>query len=186
MRPLLIRADRWLLRLDKLLAGAAAAAIVIMMAVTAADVVMRYIFNAPLAWAYDLITHYLLVAGFFFGFSYTLRVNHHISVDFFARRLPEQVYHLWLAIGCLAVTFIFAFIAWMGAVDAYHAWRNDEVIFGALIWPTWPAKAIVPIGMVPLALRCLHRAAAHVAARSDHETQAALEIGTDYVVAAED
>lgn len=185
MAHLLEKTDRLLLRLDIVLASAAAVAIIVMMLVTAADVVMRYGFNAPLHWAYDLITQYLLVASFFFGFSYTLRRNQHISVDFFARRLPEWQYHLWLSLGCFVAGCIFTVIAWLGAEEALSAWRNDEVIFGALIWPVWLSKIIIPVGIAPLALRCFHRVAAHLCL-GDRPMQRQLGIGIDQLATAKD
>lgn len=179
MSGLLFRTDRWLTRLDLVLAGAAAACIVVMMLLTGADVVMRYAFNRPIAWVYDLVTRYLLVAGFFLGLSYTLRMNHHICVDFFARMLPAKTYQWCMALGCLAAAAIFGSVAWYGLRDAIHAWTNDEVAFGALIWPMWASKAVIPLGMAPLALRCLHRAVAHAAFHSDRAAQAKLGLRLD-------
>lgn len=185
MTSLLRKTDAWLLRLDTLLAGVAAMAIMAMMLVTAADVVMRYVLHSPLHWAYDLVLQYLLVASFFLGFSYTLRHNHHISVDFFARRLSVKSYHLLLGAGCFAAGCIFVAIAWFGAHDAWLAWENDEVIFGALIWPTWLSKIIVPVGMAPLALRCFHRAIAHLWSFRDRTVVKELQIGVDDLAAVE-
>lgn len=179
MFGLMQKTDRWLARLDLVLAGTAAAFIAVMMLLSSVDVVMRYALNSPIAWAYDLITNYLLVASFFFGLSYTLRMNHHISVDFFARMIPTKAYHWFMAMGCLAAAVIFACVAWYGLRDAFHAWTQDEVAFGALIWPMWPAKAVIPLGMAPLALRCLHRAIAHAAFGSDRAAQANLGLRLD-------
>jgi TRAP-type C4-dicarboxylate transport system permease small subunit len=177
----LLRADGWLLRLDQLLVVVAAAAVFVMMVVTAADVVMRYAFNSPLSWAFDLTTHYLLLTAFAFGFSYTLRINHHISVDFFARRLPDQTYHLAQAIGCILAAALFANIAWISGHQAYDAWAQGEVIFGALIWPTWPQKAIIPVTLCALSLRTIHRGFAHWAAQRDVDLQRKFEIGTEFI-----
>lgn len=179
MQQFLGRSDRWLLGLDLVLAALAALCIGAMMVLTAVDVVMRYALNQPLSWAYDLTMNYLLVASFFFGLSYTLRMNHHISVDFFARRLPKRVYHMGMALGCLGAMAIFAAVAWFGLRDTIHAFVNDEVIFGALIWPMWVSKAVVPIGMAPLALRCLHRAVGHLAFATDDVVQARLGLQLD-------
>ena len=37
------------------------------MMIVAADVFMRYVFNAPFSWAYDLISLYLMAGAFFLG-----------------------------------------------------------------------------------------------------------------------
>ena len=45
------------------------------------DVVMRYVFNRPFSWAYDLISLYIMAGVFFLSLSGTYAVNGHISVD---------------------------------------------------------------------------------------------------------
>ena len=185
MRALLFKTDKWLSGLDAVLAVAAALCIVAMMLITGVDVVMRYAFNRPLAWAFDLLTHYLLVAGFFLGLSYTLRMNHHICVDFFVRMLPERFYQSGIVAGSLIAGAIFATVACYGGHDAYLAWINDEVIFGALIWPVWLVKVIIPLGMAPLALRCFHRGLALAFLMSDPQAQEKLGLGMDQMTETE-
>jgi TRAP-type C4-dicarboxylate transport system permease small subunit len=182
MTTLLIRIDKWLSWLELALAAVAALSIVAMMLITGADVVMRYAFNRPLSWAFDLLTHYLLVASFFLGLSYTLRMNHHICVNFFAQMLSDRSYQAAMAIGCMVGAVIFGVVGWYGVRDAYHAWLNDEVVFGALIWPMWIAKALVPLGMFPLALRSLHRGLSHALLMRDAESQEQLGLRLDQVV----
>ncbi len=167
LKMALLRCDAWLSRLDTLLVSVAAAAVMAMMGITFFDVILRYVFNAPLAWAFDLITNYLLIASFFFSFSYALKVNEHVAVDFFARRISPPLYHRTVGIGYLIASLVFFGIAYLGAVDTIVAWQGNEATIGALIWPIWPAKIIVPIGMIPLALRVVHRGLGHLAAGGD-------------------
>ena len=49
-------------RLYRLVAATCLAAI---MLIVAADVLLRYLFNAPLSWAFDLISLYLMAGVFF-------------------------------------------------------------------------------------------------------------------------
>ncbi|UYV35777.1 TRAP transporter small permease subunit [Rhodobacteraceae bacterium D3-12] len=175
----LIQADRYLKAIDIVLAALAATAIFSMMLITATDVLMRYAFNDPLEWVYDLTVHYLLIAGFFLGLSYTLRLNHHITVDFFARKMRPRAYHAAMAIGCLLTSGVFFLVAWLGAHEAYSSWKSGDVLFGAVIWPIWPSKLIVPLGMAPLALRAMLRMMAHLCAASDLSIADALEINID-------
>ena len=179
MLKALIEADRYLKWLDVFLAAMAGAAILTMMAINGADVLMRYAFSNPLEWVYDLTIHYLLIAGFFLGLSYTLRLNYHISVDFFAQIMNQHAYHAALAIGSLAASFVFFWVAWLGAEEAWTSWSNGDVLFGAVIWPIWPGKILIPLGMAPLALRSLHRALAHLCASLDPSVADKLEIGID-------
>lgn len=175
----LIQTDKYLKLFEIGLAALAAFAVFVMMMITAADVLMRYAFNSPLEWVYDLTVHYLLIAGFFLGLAYTLRCNHHISVDFFARKMPPRTYHLSLALGCFLTASVFLAVAWMGTDETYTSWSSGDVLFGAVIWPIWPSKLIVPLGMAPLALRALHRMVAHLYAAFDPKITKSLEIGID-------
>src|SRR3978361_740180 len=51
------------------------------MIIVFSDVVMRYAFNRPFSWAYDLISLYLMAGVFFLSLSGTYAVNGHVSVD---------------------------------------------------------------------------------------------------------
>lgn len=145
----------------------AAAMVLAMMLVTAADVVARYGFHSPVRWAFDLITQYLLIGSFFFAFSYTLRTNENVAVDFFARHLPQPIYHAVLGIGFAVAAVIFFTVTWLTFKDVAEAWHNEEAMMGALVWPTWSAKVIIPIGSVALAVRLVHRSLAHFASMHD-------------------
>lgn len=174
MKSALLLADRWLRWLDVGYICASAIFVTIMMVVTFADVAMRYVFHAPLSWAYDLVSNYLLLGSFFFSFSYALRRSEHVAIDVFAQRLPEALYHRLLAIGYFAVTFVFAAIGWLGLQETVNVYENGEAMMGALVWPMWPAKIIVPLGMLPLLLRTAHRTFAHLCAPGDRWLQDAL------------
>lgn len=157
MKAFLLRADRWLWRIDLVMIFIASAAVLIMMGLTFADVFFRYVFNAPLAWAYELVTQYLLIGSFFFAFSYTLRVNENVNVDFFSRNLSIRSYLILMSIGHGIAALIFMRMGWLSAVDTWEAWRNNEAFVGALVWPSWSAKLIIPLGALALVLRLVHR-----------------------------
>lgn len=176
MKATLVRMDAWLGRVDLLYVTLAAAALLAMMGVTFVDVFMRYVMNAPLKWGFDLITNYLLGASFFFGFSFALWRNEHVAVDYFARMLRVEHYQWGVGVGYLVVSLMFAMIIWLGAVEAWLAWANNEGLMGAYVWPTWPAKAVVPVGLVPLFLRLVHRGVAHLVTARDPELRDALRI----------
>ena len=52
------------------------------------DVMLRYLFNKPLAWAYDLIGLYLMAGVFFLSLSGTYAAHAHVGVDILVQRLP--------------------------------------------------------------------------------------------------
>ncbi|MEQ9036958.1 MAG: TRAP transporter small permease [Silicimonas sp.] len=155
------RTDQWLSRLEYALVVGAALSVFTMMLVTSVDVLMRYAFNSPLSWAYDLIVHYLLRTAFLFGFAWCLSAGHHICVDFFARFLNGRVYHLFQFVGAMLGAALFGFAAWFGAHETFSAWQNNDVFFGVVPWPAWLSDIVVPLGLAPLAMRCVHLAIAN-------------------------
>jgi TRAP-type C4-dicarboxylate transport system permease small subunit len=167
VKALLIRTDRWLARVDVAMVSVAALMVLFMMGVTAFDVFMRYVMNAPLTWAYDLITQYLLIASFFFAFSYTLKTNENIAVDFFTRFLNPHWREAAMGVGHLLAAGIFLVVVFLSGKDTYEAWKNNEAMMGALVLPTWSMKAIVPVGALSLAVRLVHRGLCHLAAMRD-------------------
>jgi len=174
LKAALLRADRWLWKMDIAMMSVAAVMVLAMMFITALDVVARYAFHSPLRWAFDLVTQYLLIGSFFFAFSYTLRTNENVAVDYFARHLATPKYHAIMGAGFAVATVIFLAVAWLTACDTYEAWVNDEAMMGALVWPTWSAKIIVPLGAFALALRLAHRCLAHWASMRDESFREAI------------
>lgn len=164
---------RWSDRAVKVIeAGLAVVAALSMMAIlvfTTADVVMRYAFNAPLGWTFDLVMHYLLGATFLLAFPLALGRGDHIAVDFLAKMMPARLTHAALAPACLASAVLFAAVAWYGTHEAYAAWRAQEVIAGVILWPVWLAKIFLPLAMWPMALRLVQIGLAHGATALDEE-----------------
>jgi TRAP-type C4-dicarboxylate transport system permease small subunit len=170
-------------RAARLLAAAEDAAMVVVtaslfatMAITVVDVVMRYAFNAPLAFAYDLIAQYLLVAAFFLALSYTLRVDGHMNVDMLLVAIASPRARAGLrAVGdALSLAFFLALL-YAGFASAYEAWDRAERLTGALPLPIWISQAFVPLGAALLVLRLAYRLAVDVRVLSRRGREAALE-----------
>ncbi len=135
--------------------GLVAAALCVfgMMFVTAVDVGFRYVIGHPLSWWYDLLMNYMLPAAFYLAFSYTLAHHGHLAVEYFSNRLPPRLGQGLLALGMLASSAVL-YVVFQGlSQESWHAWRNDEVIAGAILWPVWISKLILAVGIILLTLR---------------------------------
>ncbi|MCC7275303.1 MAG: TRAP transporter small permease [Alphaproteobacteria bacterium] len=134
---------------------AAAVMMAAVMLIVVADVVLRYVFNSPLAWAYDFVSLYLMVGIFFLVLSDSYMAGALVSVDLLQQLMPAAVrgpVDLLIA----AVGFVvFALIAYVGGVEAVGSFLGDDVVAGAIAWPTWPGHAFVPVGAGLLAIRLL-------------------------------
>lgn len=153
MNHLLAVMDGALAKLEWVGIALAAIAFAAMMSVTVIDVFGRYALNAPLTWSFDLMTGYLLVAGFFLAISAAQASRQHISIDLFARMMPRRLRAaLLMPAFALAVVFI-VIVAWSAGIALVEAWRGNLVMDGIIPWPSWPTHLLVAFGAGLLALR---------------------------------
>lgn len=143
--------------LQNLLMVLACASIFAMMLIVAADVFLRYFFNSPIPWAYDVTAIYLIGAAFFFALPGTLARNGHIRIDLlvgrFGRKARRRSEIVWSVLSIAA----FGAVLWLGAATTYSSWSAGEVIAGAINWPTWLSTIVVPVGTAVLILGLLLR-----------------------------
>lgn len=123
------------------------------MLIATGDVAMRYLFNKPFAWAYDLISLYLMVALFYLVVSGTYAHHAHVAVDILHSYMSERVRRICEIVICGLSTALFALIAWVGFNRAVTAFVDGDVIAGATEWPSWLSVAFVPFGAGLLTLR---------------------------------
>lgn len=157
------RLSRLLSSVEWVLSTLAAVAMFAVMIVVIFDVTMRYVFAAPLAWSYDIISLYLMVAVFFLALGDTLHHHGHIAIDLLQPHMPVRLRHIGETIGYVLTTVLVAMIAWEGWERTATAFANSEVTPTVIQWPTWPAYALVVIGSLSLALRAAYRTIGHLA-----------------------
>jgi TRAP-type C4-dicarboxylate transport system permease small subunit len=155
------KCDRALRAIEK--AGIAVAGVLMfaIMIVVVTDVVMRYFFNAPLSWSYELISLYLMVGLFFFSLSDTLANHAHVAVDILHLYMSERMRHAAELVGYVLSTPVFAIVFYLSAVTTWESFQGGDVLAGHIPWPTWVAQICVPIGVGVLVLRMALRAVGH-------------------------
>jgi TRAP-type C4-dicarboxylate transport system permease small subunit len=139
--------------IEKVTSAIAAFFMFAIMIIVFSDVVMRYVFNRPFSWAYDLISLYIMAGVFFLSLSGTYAVNGHISVDILLPRFAVPIQRLCIIISNMVGLAIFIPITWLGYLRALDNFSSADVLAGAIPWPTWASAALVPIGAGILALR---------------------------------
>src|SRR5262245_2618530 len=78
-------------RCELVLVNAGVLATVVMMLLTSADALSRYLLNRPIIGAYELTEKYLMVAAIYLGLSYAYRGGVFIRVTFVVDRLPPTL-----------------------------------------------------------------------------------------------
>jgi TRAP-type mannitol/chloroaromatic compound transport system permease small subunit len=120
--------------------------IVPLMAGTTYEVIVRYAFNAPTIWAYDL-SYMLYGAHFMLGAAYTLLKGGHIRTDIFYQNWSTRTQG-W--VDFLLYLFLFFpgmfFFFWMGSHEGLHSlqiWeRSDASPWRPVVWPL---KMVLPV-----------------------------------------
>lgn len=149
-------------RLDDGLMLVSATVLFVMMLLVVTDVARRYFFNAPLAWAYEVISIYLTSALFFLAISHTLKSHAHVTVDIVHNWVGPRTRHALIAIGTVLACPVFAFGAWQAGTLTWLDWHSQAVSSTGLPVPTWTTSIFLPLGFGMLALRLLLNSVDHL------------------------
>lgn len=107
-------------RLSLWLGRALAWMFLIAVALTAWEVLMRYVFNSPTIWVHDLVIA-LTALAFIFGGSYALQRGEHIRISSLYDRMPapwRRACDLLNALAILVFMTAFGWAAWRQALSA--------------------------------------------------------------------
>jgi TRAP-type mannitol/chloroaromatic compound transport system permease small subunit len=128
------------------------------------EVIVRYVFNAPTAWAFDMSTQ-MYGALFLMAGAYTLSRNGHVRGDVIYRLLPIR----WQAWIDLILYFLFFMPGAIALIVSGYFYAYDSWVYKEVAWSS-PAriqiyffKTLIPIAGVLLLLqgiaeiiRCVH------------------------------
>jgi TRAP-type mannitol/chloroaromatic compound transport system permease small subunit len=111
-----------------------------------AEVVMRYLFDSPTAWAADM-TVMSYGSLFMLGSAYAMFKGAHVRTDIFWNRFSERTKGI-----IDSVAYLCLFLPVMGLIfaisidDAVYAYTIDERSTLSLWRPvTWPFRAVIPL-----------------------------------------
>lgn len=141
--------DKWLWRCEFALVYAGVLATFLMMCLTSADALCRYLLNRPILGAYEITEKYLMVAAIFLGLSYAYRGGVFIRVTFLVDRLPPTLKQV---ANHIAILLSLAFCVFILVATGQQAWRglNDDTTLSALPVLVGPAYSLVPLGFLAL------------------------------------
>ena len=137
---------KWISALNVGIAKIASWFAFLLMLIVSYDVIMRYLFNAPTMWAFDL-SWMLYSAHFMLGLAYVSCLNGHVRVDVLYDRFSFRRRKI------LDMCFFFLFILPFGAVIIIFAipnviisWTMREGSNFTLWAPAiYPVKTLIPI-----------------------------------------
>ena len=100
-------------RVSAVLAYIGAAALLLMMGLTAADVIGRYLFNAPILGTFE-ITEFLVLLLIFSFLAYTQSKKSHVAVDLLVGLFPQKVRAGIAVFNHTVCLLLMVLITWMG------------------------------------------------------------------------
>jgi C4-dicarboxylate transporter, DctQ subunit len=150
LRTLAGRAERILTWLELTIIGGTLALCALLLF---ANVVLRYVFLAPLGWAEE-VSIYAMVWIVFIGASAVLRAGGHIAVDLLPLALSPPQRRLLQA---LALTLALCFFAVFCYYSLQHTLRTRALgqVTPALLAPMWLAYLALPVGSFLMTIRTL-------------------------------
>jgi TRAP-type C4-dicarboxylate transport system permease small subunit len=125
-----------------------------MLVLVVANVIGRYLFNAPITGAFE-ITESLLVVVIMLGLGLTQYHDGHIRVTILTRRMPPAWARLAKICALLLGAVFFAWCAYASWKFAYESYSFNEQEWGTITFPLYPFKFVVFLGVVLLGIQFL-------------------------------
>ena len=123
--------------------------------VVAWEVMMRYAFEAPTVWAFEM-TAFLYGTHYMLGLGYAYKYDTHVCIDVFTNMMaPKKRATLRLFmhfIFFLPVMGLFAYASCVYAADSWAVWERNSTSWAPALYPY---KTFMAIGFVILALQGL-------------------------------
>jgi TRAP-type C4-dicarboxylate transport system permease small subunit len=145
--------SKWGRRVEGVLGVAASTILLVMMLLTFVDVVLRYLFNRPMAGAFET-TELLLLVLIFAGLPLVTYADEHALMDFIDRLLGPRgtrALERTVQVLCAAVMFLLAWLVWLKA-DRIWGYRDAtdvlRIVYGPFVY--FMAIAIGLTGLIHL------------------------------------
>jgi len=122
----------------------------VMMFLTMADVVLRYVFGSPVSGAYEM-TQYMMAIVIPFGIVYCAHEKGHVSVDVLFDLLPKRIQGVFSCITSLIVIVLFILIAWQNVLFVHETYESG-LTSAVLYIPSYPFVGTIALGFVALCL----------------------------------
>jgi len=126
--------------------------VVILIFSVAYEVLMRYVFNSPTNWSFE-ISSYLYLVLILLGVSHVHRIDKHIKVEFFGTKLSRKATTWNNLFSSILGLFFCTLVTWQGgeyAIAGLH-YRSASI----LATPLFPFMVMIPVGFLLWGLQYL-------------------------------
>jgi C4-dicarboxylate transporter DctQ subunit len=159
--PPLVAINKWVTRIDTGVNFIGALLIAFVMFMSAAGIIMRYVFNKPIYGKVE-ITELVMAGIVFFGLAYTQKLGGHVRMSFVIERfIKGRAYHIVEAFTLLISLFTFIILT-VTTLDSALYDLEFHGITPNLYLPIWPSKMTVPVGCFFLCIRLVIQFTQHL------------------------
>lgn len=148
--------DRVISAIENALMLAVVLVMLVVMVLVSADGLGRYLFNKPVYFTVDLVSHYLLPVLLLLPASFVFRRAGHISVDIFALALPQRLFRALIGLATAAVVPVIWVMSSRVLQSSIESFEMGQVTAGLIPWPLWAEKAVYAVGVGLLTARVIH------------------------------
>jgi TRAP-type transport system small permease protein len=141
--------------LDKVLSAISAITLFIMMLWIFVDVTLRSLFNNPIPGTIEITGEYLMVILVYLMLSNTHKVEGHVSVDSFQKKMSARAKDIAKFITNLLTAVFFLMISIFNFQKGLEYLDKNIQSVGVLEYPLAPALFIISIGLAMITLRVL-------------------------------
>jgi TRAP-type C4-dicarboxylate transport system permease small subunit len=118
------------------------------------DVALRALFNMPIPGATELST-LLLVALIYLGLAAVQSAKQNYRVEILIGVVSARKRQALDILTTFLSSIAIGLLAWFTMLEAWHSAAVQEMTFGAIVFPVWPARIIVALGLTLLTLQLL-------------------------------
>jgi len=137
-------------KMNRFIAGVGACFLIPLMLITAADVVMRDVFNRPLPGTVEL-SQYMLAVFILLGLAYAQEVKAHVAVSILTSRFSRRAQLILSIVTTLLGLFIFLILIWQGWVVGIE----ERTVSDMLRVPQYPFRLLVAVAALCVCLELL-------------------------------
>jgi TRAP-type C4-dicarboxylate transport system permease small subunit len=140
--------------LDRVMMILCCATVAAIAGITCVDGLGRYLFNRPIAPAYEITEMYLVVVVVFLSMGFVYKEKGHVDIDLITKKLPKSVQDIVEKFNALLTLVLFLLIAVAGWRVGIRKIRAGAVMSSIDI-PTGPAYFLVVVGSIFLMYRLI-------------------------------
>jgi TRAP-type mannitol/chloroaromatic compound transport system permease small subunit len=120
--------------------------------IVTAEVILRYLFNKPTIWAWDISVQ-LFAAFVILGGSYALRHSSHIGVDIIILRFSLRIQAMISLVTSILFFLSIGVLLWESAEAAWKSLLARETMSTYFRPPIYPLRIVVAFGVLLLLLQ---------------------------------